>query len=280
MNLQADSVCRIHKAELSFFCVEDQSLICKVCRTAREHKSHMVIPRAEAEAMGSTVTGNTSVREKTFPRPGSSSAVDSHLSIVELAKEAVDEDTAMLKENNPSGFKMQRFLVWTILIIFLIAIGGLGATIFVFTRASGTNEPADQRPSIVPCCPPGWIASLGNCYYLSEEEKSWDLSQDHCFSHGASLAVASSLEALAAVHRAGASNHWIGLRRDPGQSWRWVNGAEFNHSFEVHGGGSCAYLTASGVDSAKCSTERRWVCGKVVEPARRQTDPNERALRY
>lgn len=34
----------------------------------------------------------------------------------------------------------------------------------------------------------------------------------------------------AAVHRAGASNHWIGLRRDPGQSWRWVNGAEFNHS--------------------------------------------------
>ncbi|CAM5157148.1 unnamed protein product [Eretmochelys imbricata] len=40
----------------------------------------------------------------------------------------------------------------------------------------------------------------------------------------------------------GRFDHWIGLRRDPGQLWKWANGTEFNNLFPIGGGGDCAYL--------------------------------------
>ncbi|KAG6923777.1 tripartite motif containing 27, partial [Chelydra serpentina] len=45
-----ERVCASHKEELKLYCVEDQTFICLVCRDARNHKSHTVIPREQAEA--------------------------------------------------------------------------------------------------------------------------------------------------------------------------------------------------------------------------------------
>uniref|UniRef100_A0A8C8S7L0 C-type lectin domain-containing protein n=1 Tax=Pelusios castaneus TaxID=367368 RepID=A0A8C8S7L0_9SAUR len=57
-------------------------------------------------------------------------------------------------------------------------------------------------------------------------------------------------------------DHWIGLRRDPGQPWKWANGTEYNNWFLIRGG-DCAYLNdEKGVSSSRCSTERRWICSK------------------
>ncbi|XP_038226982.1 C-type lectin domain family 2 member D-like [Dermochelys coriacea] len=64
------------------------------------------------------------------------------------------------------------------------------------------------------------------------------------------------------MHHKGPSNHWVGLRREPGQPWRWVDGAAFNHLFEVRGAGLCAYLDDGVVNSAGCDTERKWACSK------------------
>ncbi|CAM4557887.1 unnamed protein product, partial [Lepidochelys kempii] len=61
----------------------------------------------------------------------------------------------------------------------------------------------------------------------------------------------------------GRFDHWIGLRRDPGQLWKWADGSKFNNLFPIGGGGDCAYLNGlSAVSSLRCSSERPWICTK------------------
>ncbi|CAM5171358.1 unnamed protein product [Eretmochelys imbricata] len=61
----------------------------------------------------------------------------------------------------------------------------------------------------------------------------------------------------------GIYDHWISLRREQGQPWKWTNGSEFNHLFQIRGGGDCAYLNnEKGVSSSRCYMERRWICSK------------------
>uniref|UniRef100_A0A8C3HY41 C-type lectin domain-containing protein n=1 Tax=Chrysemys picta bellii TaxID=8478 RepID=A0A8C3HY41_CHRPI len=62
--------------------------------------------------------------------------------------------------------------------------------------------------------------------------------------------------------RGSLSEHWIGLRREEGEPWKWVNGSEFNNLFPIRGGGNCAYLNDNGVSASRCITERHWVCNK------------------
>ncbi|XP_067426101.1 C-type lectin domain family 2 member D-like isoform X2 [Emydura macquarii macquarii] len=261
-SLWPDSVCANHKEELKLFCVEDQTFICIVCRDTWNHKSHTVIPREEAEANISQDIGRVLASQERFPKSEPTSALTGDIHMVELAKQAADNDPAGLKED-PSFSKIQTFMVWMVLLIFLIAIGGLSATIYVFTRAAIKPDVTDLRPSALPCCPEGWIGALGSCYYFSEDEGNWKSGQKYCSSRAASLAVNSSLEALnTAKHHKGPSNHWVGLLREPGQPWRWVDGTAFNHLFEVSGAGLCAYLDNGVVSSAGCDTERKWACSK------------------
>nr|XP_005312585.1 C-type lectin domain family 2 member B-like [Chrysemys picta bellii] len=114
-----------------------------------------------------------------------------------------------------------------------------------------------------PCCPDGWVGYRGKCYYFSEGEGNWESSQYNCSSLGASLAGIDTLQDLAFLMRyKGRTYHWIGLRREGSQPWKWVDGTEFNNMFEVKGGGSCAYLNDVAVISSRCQTEKNWVCSK------------------
>uniref|UniRef100_A0A8C3I1T0 C-type lectin domain-containing protein n=1 Tax=Chrysemys picta bellii TaxID=8478 RepID=A0A8C3I1T0_CHRPI len=70
----------------------------------------------------------------------------------------------------------------------------------------------------------------GKCYYFSEAEGNWNNSQRHCSSLGASLAGIDSEQEMAFLLRhKDAHDHWIGLRREQSQPWKWTNGTEFNH---------------------------------------------------
>ncbi|XP_060095180.1 early activation antigen CD69-like [Heteronotia binoei] len=40
-----------------------------------------------------------------------------------------------------------------------------------------------------PSCPKDWITWRGKCYYFSDDEKTWNSSQNSCSHHGASLFV-------------------------------------------------------------------------------------------
>uniref|UniRef100_A0A8C8RVC9 C-type lectin domain-containing protein n=1 Tax=Pelusios castaneus TaxID=367368 RepID=A0A8C8RVC9_9SAUR len=124
-------------------------------------------------------------------------------------------------------------------------------------------ERGQHGSSVVPSCLDGWIGYRGKCYYFSEEEKNWGSSQHFCTSVNASLATIDTQQEKDFVMRyAGLTEHWIGLRRESDQSWKWVNGTQFNQ-FSIRGGGDCAYLNyEKRVSSSRCSTERWWICSK------------------
>ncbi|CAM5097505.1 unnamed protein product [Natator depressus] len=102
------------------------------------------------------------------------------------------------------------------------------------------------------------------CYYFSETKGSWTDSRSRCSAPGASLAGIDSEQEMAFLLRhKGVRDHWIGLRREQGQAWKWANGTEFNHLFQIRGGGDCAYLKdEKGVSSSRCYMGRRWICSK------------------
>uniref|UniRef100_A0A8C0QN13 C-type lectin domain-containing protein n=1 Tax=Chelonoidis abingdonii TaxID=106734 RepID=A0A8C0QN13_CHEAB len=108
------------------------------------------------------------------------------------------------------------------------------------------------------CCPDSWVGYGRKCYYFSEAERDWNNSQNNCSSFGASLAEIDTPQEMAFIKRhKDLSEHWIGLRREPGQVWKWTNGTEFNHWFRIRGGGDCAYLNdEKGVSSSRCYMER------------------------
>ncbi|CAM5171561.1 unnamed protein product [Eretmochelys imbricata] len=61
----------------------------------------------------------------------------------------------------------------------------------------------------------------------------------------------------------GVQDHWIGLRREQGQPWKWTNSTKFNHLFHLRGGGDCTYVNdQKGVSSSRCYMGRRWICSK------------------
>ncbi|XP_053904457.1 C-type lectin domain family 2 member D-like [Malaclemys terrapin pileata] len=120
------------------------------------------------------------------------------------------------------------------------------------------------QPQFMAWCPDSWIGYRGKCYYFSEAEENWNNSRSNCSVLGASLAVIDSEQDLVFMMRyKGASEHWIGLRREQEeQPWKWVNGSDFNSLFPIRGGGNCAYLNDHGVSASRCITERHWVCNK------------------
>ncbi|XP_044838854.1 C-type lectin domain family 2 member D-like [Mauremys mutica] len=140
-------------------------------------------------------------------------------------------------------------------VVSLCLITVIVPTVLLSGRSSAAQGPA---------CADGWIGYRGKCYYFSETEGNWTNSHRHCSSLSASLAAIDSEQEMAFLLRyKGKPDHWIGLRRDSGQPWKWANGTEFNSLFLIGGRGDCAYLTdLGGVSSLRCTSERHWICTK------------------
>uniref|UniRef100_A0A8C4W2F3 C-type lectin domain-containing protein n=1 Tax=Gopherus evgoodei TaxID=1825980 RepID=A0A8C4W2F3_9SAUR len=131
---------------------------------------------------------------------------------------------------------------------------GLLITVIVLTGLPGRSSTA--LGPWCPMCPDGWIRYRGKCYYFSEAKGNWTNSQKHCSSLGTSLAVIDTWQDLDFMLRyKGKFDHWIGLQRDLGQSWKWANGTEFNNLFPITADGDCAYLTENSVSSLRCTSE-------------------------
>ncbi|XP_060094718.1 C-type lectin domain family 2 member D-related protein-like [Heteronotia binoei] len=161
-----------------------------------------------------------------------------------------------------SNSRVQNSITWIVLIVFTIQIVGLITTVFVFTMAK-PHLPSSSSVTATPCCPRGWITTQGSCFHFLDLEGAWEAGQQHCSSLGASLAVIDNLEKLnSAVPHKVSFNYWVGLLREPGESWKWPDGTAFNNYFEVEGEGPCAYLNNRVVSSANCSTEKKWLCSQ------------------
>lgn len=137
--------------------------------------------------------------------------------------------------------------------------------------ALAVRTPQACPPPIDAACPDGWIGNRGKCYFFSETEGNWTSSQSNCSSLSASLAVIDSLQDLDFMLRyKGPSHHWIGLRKEQNQTWKWPNGTEFNNMFQVRGEGQCAFLNDAGVSSSRCYSERGFICSRPDDCTRRK----------
>ncbi|XP_037702946.1 C-type lectin domain family 2 member B isoform X2 [Choloepus didactylus] len=114
-------------------------------------------------------------------------------------------------------------------------------------------------------CPEDWIGFRKNCYFFSKEERDWNSSRSSCTHEHALLIIIDSMKEMDFLMRhKGSSDHWIGLTMTGNQMGKWVNGAMFIKWFNVSGNEECAYLNDGGVASARCYTERKWICRKTM----------------
>ncbi|XP_062978347.1 C-type lectin domain family 2 member D-like isoform X1 [Elgaria multicarinata webbii] len=152
-------------------------------------------------------------------------------------------------------------LLYRVVILFLLVAIGVAVAI----AAEQIQQLAQYMASPAICgppCPRYWIGYEGKCYYFSKEKRNWMYSQKFCSLHNASLAKIEPEEMNFVMRLKGKDIYWIGLRRNPGQPWKWTNGV--NSTLEVMGdGGDCAFLSdETTAISSRCRMELLWICRK------------------
>ncbi|XP_055214627.1 C-type lectin domain family 2 member D isoform X2 [Gorilla gorilla gorilla] len=118
------------------------------------------------------------------------------------------------------------FLIMFLTIIVCGMVAGLSAI-----RANCHQEPS---VCLQAACPESWIGFQRKCFYFSDDTKNWTSSQRFCDSQDADLAQVESFQELNFLLRyKGPSDHWIGLSREQGQPWKWINGTEWTRQDRV-----------------------------------------------
>ncbi|XP_029441938.1 C-type lectin domain family 2 member B-like isoform X1 [Rhinatrema bivittatum] len=183
-----------------------------------------------------------------------------------LEEEAEDGGSSRRKRGQ-ADVLCRRFPVPVIALVLLTALSLaviLGIIIQAGTQCKVCGDPS-ARPPADPCAD-GWIQYRGKCYFFSENSTDWDTAQSFCASHSASLALIETRQELDfTIRYKGRSDHWIGLRREQGQPWRWTDGWEFNNLFSISQEPGCAYLTDGTVRSANCLMYRNWICTQPAQ---------------
>ncbi|XP_039373254.1 C-type lectin domain family 2 member D-like isoform X1 [Mauremys reevesii] len=172
--------------------------------------------------------------------------------------------------DDPANGNFRKAAVSKVRAAFIAIVGVLVVIIIALAAALGVEK--SKRSSLFPPaasrCPDGWIGIKGKFYYFSNAPRNWTYSQSFCSSHAASLAGVDNLQELGSLlPYKGRLDHWIGLRRDMGQVWKWVNGTEFDRRFQIQGAADCAYLDEDlTVSSSSCSTPRNQICSRPDAP--------------
>ncbi|NXM61455.1 CD69 protein, partial [Illadopsis cleaveri] len=60
-------------------------------------------------------------------------------------------------------------------------------------------------------CPAGWVGYNGICYFLSQDQRTWDQGQAQCSELGASLAVLRNEEMEFLFRLCRKVDYWVGL---------------------------------------------------------------------
>lgn len=113
-------------------------------------------------------------------------------------------------------------------------------------------------------CPNGWIGFGNKCFYFSEEQRNWTVSQAYCRAQAAELARFDSLEELNFLKRcASYFGHWIGLYRESLQHpWKWTDNTEYNNMEPLFGDGHMARLISYIIANHDIYSREFWICNK------------------
>ncbi|KAL7986323.1 hypothetical protein Chor_011489, partial [Crotalus horridus] len=88
---------------------------------------------------------------------------------------------------------------------------------------AGRHMPLNRQHDDIKC-PLDWIGHQGHCYKFSEEEKNWNESWNFCILHNAFLTKITNKEMDFVRKFTRDHIFWIGLKREPNQSWKWPDG--------------------------------------------------------
>uniref|UniRef100_A0A8C0XJI5 C-type lectin domain-containing protein n=1 Tax=Castor canadensis TaxID=51338 RepID=A0A8C0XJI5_CASCN len=117
--------------------------------------------------------------------------------------------------------------------------------------------------SHVSSCSDEWVLYQRKCYFISSSTKNWTEAQHSCSEDGSTLAVIDSEKDMVFLKRyAGGTEHWIGLKNEVGQTWKWSNGKKFDNWFNLTGSEKCAFLNSMDVGNAACEKNLPWICSK------------------
>ncbi|XP_039598769.1 C-type lectin domain family 4 member A-like [Polypterus senegalus] len=72
----------------------------------------------------------------------------------------------------------------------------IAVVVFLFVAAGAAFAAMKLMESQTKCCPELWVPNKENCYYLSTNKTTWQMSKDDCTSRGAQLAVIEDEEEL------------------------------------------------------------------------------------
>ncbi|XP_066217288.1 early activation antigen CD69 [Saccopteryx leptura] len=123
-----------------------------------------------------------------------------------------------------------------------------------------SSEPSGSHIS---SCPDDWVGYQRKCYFFSNTTENWNLAQNSCFKHGATLALIDSEKDMIFLKRyVGRAKHWIGMKNEIGQAWKWLNGKDFNNWFNLTGRENCAFLNSTEVSNTECGKNLHWICSK------------------
>ncbi|XP_044535254.1 NKG2-D type II integral membrane protein [Gracilinanus agilis] len=154
-----------------------------------------------------------------------------------------------------------RFIGVAMGIRFFVTLAILGT---IFIHCSKPKAPLNTNRFYCGPCPKNWICYKNNCYFFSNESKTWNQSRASCLSHNSSLLKIYSKEDqdfLAMIK----SYYWMGLvQSTSGDSWMWEDGSPFSPhqlSLVTMEKGTCAVYGSSFTGYTEdCSVTNTYIC--------------------
>ncbi|XP_054574493.1 natural killer cells antigen CD94 isoform X1 [Eptesicus fuscus] len=163
--------------------------------------------------------------------------------------------------------------------------GILGVTCLVLMATLGILlKNAFTKQSILPTSSPGlttmepregsgccfcqekWIGYQCNCYFISNEKKSWAESRDFCASQNSSLLQLKNMDELKQLIKSSRSFYWIGLSySDKHHAWLWEDGSAFSKDLfafteRLNAGNCMLYNTPNTLLNEYCTDENYYIC--------------------
>nr|XP_048288339.1 C-type lectin domain family 2 member H-like isoform X2 [Myodes glareolus] len=167
------------------------------------------------------------------------------------------------KKNEDSQWHMTAVILGTVCLCLTMSNAVLG---YAFNEAGpSTLLPTTEKGYYT--CQGRWSCCGENCYYFSEEEKTWSESEASCRVLGSHLAKIDNSEEQNFIQSRLNYSYWVGSRKNERQ-FQWVNQKDTKLSSDLHfltthsTSEECGYLKPMSVSSSVCSRHFRYICEK------------------